>query len=425
MSDNSCQDQEECISRLKGVLAASSNFPRDVACIESCLDDLEKTQTFRTRVEENGLQCFSSFENASDAPLVYGFNMKVTNKEPVDVTLCEGSMQSHQTWIRWPDGCRTTDFGESVRFFIPIVVETRNFQQLGEKLLVDCASQFHCKGPDLDFFKFIVKLMHRIVTGKVLAGCTFLTCEFRVYFSLHRLLLYILEEGEYRDQCREYLEYMTSNFQRDPEVRGRHSIKDIGEFIILVMLSNQCWGDLGQFVIQEAFVRQVYHYERSDKTLQPNRNVTPEAIFKASKEGLRIVALHVHFAETGANITTLKMDEQAGLPTCEELETANAMYTYIMEDMTTHEDFFRIVGVKLLVPVEDYLRSARSTHHENIRALKRMRQQETSPGMAVQSSTYAPRVSCERREKYDERHRQYNEPSDRRRQRYEHDYAGW
>jgi hypothetical protein len=119
------------------------------------------------------------------------------------------------------------------------------------------------------------------------------------YCTFHHMLLHLMQSRPYLTQM---IDIHVDRFMRSEEYRDKEHVPDLGEFLVLLSLSNFSWLQVATTVVKEIFLRNVRWVLRASpslKRIQSTSNGFDEnrlmMFFKNSKTSKRLLMFQVYF----------------------------------------------------------------------------------------------------------------------------------
>jgi hypothetical protein len=119
------------------------------------------------------------------------------------------------------------------------------------------------------------------------------------YCTFHHMLLHLMQSRPY---LKEIINAHVDKFMRNEEYRDKEHVPDLGEFLVLLSLSNFSWLQVATTVVKEIFLRNVRWVLRASPSLKRIQG-TPtgydehrlSTFFKSSKTSKRLLMFQVYF----------------------------------------------------------------------------------------------------------------------------------
>jgi len=176
------------------------------------------------------------------------------------------------------------------------------------------------------------------------------------YCAFHRLLLMFAKEYP---QMKLDADNKIVNFIRFENLRTKQVIPDLGEFLILLLISEKSWEDLASAYLSESFDRHVLWILKKypqlnsssewDARIEASRNALT---FKGSLVALRLNAFHVQFLNLlgrpkGMNLEEIAMtyDKYFGFPTKEKIRHLREALDNILRKMKSWREYYIQIGL--------------------------------------------------------------------------------
>lgn len=292
--------------------------------------------------------CYMSKCTLDDNEL-FGYGINVNGKNGMITSACEYLSKS-----AFDNGVRASSTNQGFKLWLPLFINGGHWKK-AQKLFYESITQIYklTKKPKTTLEEMVVYVLSSAMNNnvvEVMNAKNNLSANDKFidgYFSFYRLLM---EAKKDNPNMVKIANNAISQFLTNPENRSKDKVANLGDWLILLLLSDKYkWTDVSEAFVEECDTRNVFWYVQGSYNSRPmhpelldaaNTKDRCQKVFSATETSRNLVCFQTQFLSMASQYDLKKLDSDNGLTDEQTKQSLKNIYNQITS-LKNWNDYFQ------------------------------------------------------------------------------------